>query len=85
MKLTEQEDQFLKQYLSKRLKYRETYDELYDHIITALSHKITITSFEEAIADIIRDDFGGPGNLMELETASKKAAVKDTVRLFYFL
>jgi hypothetical protein len=71
MKLTEQEDQFLKQYLSKVLKYRETYDELYDHIITALSHRATITSFEETIADIISDDFGGPGNLLKLEKASK--------------
>jgi hypothetical protein len=82
MKLTEQEDQFLKQYLSKVLKYRETYDELYDHIITALSHRTTITSFEETIADIISDDFGGPGNLPKLEKASKKAASKDTIRLF---
>ena len=82
MKLTGQEDQLLKQYLSKILKYRETYDELYDHIITALSHKTTITSFEETIADIIRDDFGGPDNLIKLEKASKKAAVEDTVRLF---
>lgn len=82
MKLTAQEDQFLKQYLSKTLKYRETYDELYDHIITALSHKITTSSFEETIADIIRDDFGGPDNLRKLEKASKKSAFKDTVRLF---
>ncbi|WP_183580461.1 hypothetical protein HDF18_25915 [Mucilaginibacter sp. X5P1] len=82
MRLTEQEDQLLKQYLSKILKYRETYDELYDHIITALSHKTTITSFEQTIYDIITDDFGGHDNLMKLEKASKRAAFKDTIRLF---
>jgi len=87
MKLTEEEDQLLKQYLLKILKYRETYDELYDHIITALSHKTTITSFEETIADILTDDFGGYDNLTKLEKAYKKVAVRDTVRLFliYFI
>lgn len=82
MKLTEQEDQLLKQYLSEILKYRETYDELYDHIVTALSHKTTIISFEQSVYDIITDDFGGYDNLMKLEKASKKAAIKDTTRLF---
>jgi len=87
MKLTGQEDQFLKQYLSKILKYRETYDELYDHIITALSHKTTITSFEQTVYDIITDDFGGHDNLMKLEKAFRKAAIKGTIRLFliYFI
>jgi hypothetical protein len=82
MKLTEQEDQFVKQYLSKILKYRETYDELYDHIVTALSHKTSITSFEQSVYDIVTDDFGGYDNLMKLEKASKKVAVKDTIGLF---
>jgi hypothetical protein len=82
MKLTEQEDQLLKQYLSKILKYRETYDELYDHIVTALSHKTTIISFEQSVYDIITDDFGGYDNLIKLEKASKKMAVKDTIGLF---
>jgi hypothetical protein len=86
MKLTEQEDQLLKQYLSKILKYRETYDELYDHVVTALSHKTTITSFEQSVYDIITDDFGGYDNLMKLEKASKKMAIKDTIKgfLIYF-
>ena len=86
MKPTEQEDQLLKQYLSKTLKYRETYDELYDHVVTALSHKTTITSFEQSVYDIITDDFGGYDNLMKLEKASKKVAIKDTIKgsLIYF-
>jgi hypothetical protein len=86
MKLTKQEDLLLKQYLCKTLKYRETYDELYDHIVTALSHKTTITSFEQTVYDIITDDFGGYDNLMKQERTSKKVAIKDTIRgfLIYF-
>jgi hypothetical protein len=39
MKPTEQEKQWLKEYLYQALTYRETFDEVYDHILLALEHK----------------------------------------------
>jgi hypothetical protein len=87
MKPTEQQLKVLQEYLHKTLNYRETYEEIYDHILSALEHQPNSISFEEAINNIIRNDFGSPKNLLKAERTSKNALVKDCLRQFagYFV
>jgi hypothetical protein len=87
MKATEQQLEFLRDYLQKSLIYRETYDELYDHILSAIEYQKEDTSFEDAINNIIKSDFGGHQNLLKIEKATKEALVKETINTYlkYFL
>ncbi|MBB5396030.1 hypothetical protein [Mucilaginibacter sp. AK015] len=82
MKPTEQQLKVLQDYLYNTLAYRETYEEIYDHILSAMEHQPGNISFEDAINNIIRSDFGSPANLLKLEQAGKKALVKDALRRF---
>jgi hypothetical protein len=67
MKPTEQEKQWLKEYLYQALTYRETFDEVYDHILLALEHKEAQPFFESTVYQIIDEDFGGSINMLNME------------------
>jgi len=82
MKLTDQQQQWLKEYLNGVLIYRETFEEVYDHVITGLTTNTNIVSFEHSVNDIINNDFGGYEQLPKLEKASKKAATKNSIKVF---
>lgn len=74
------QDEDLKTYLRKAFLYRETYEEVYDHIISALQNQADGISFENAVNDIIRNDFGGHQNLVNIEANSKRAIRRDIRR-----
>jgi hypothetical protein len=82
MKPTDQQQQWLKEYLNGVLIYRETFEEVYDHVITGLTTKTDIVSFEHSVNDIINNDFGGYEQLPKLEKAAKKAATKNSIKVF---
>jgi hypothetical protein len=86
MKPTAKQDILLKEYLRKVLRYRETYEEVYDHILTALAHNPYTGTLEEAVNQILREDFGGYDQLQKMESKAKSAALKDGVNkyLLYF-
>jgi hypothetical protein len=77
MKLDARQDELLKHYLRKVFLYRETYEEVYDHMISALQERPYTQSFQDAVNDIIRRDFGGHNNLISMEKNCKKAMVKE--------
>jgi len=82
MKPTEQQLKVVQDYLHKTLTYRETYEEIYDHILSAVEHQPNHMSFEDAINNIIRNDFGSPDNLLKIEKANKNALVKETINTY---
>jgi hypothetical protein len=82
MKPTEQQLKVLQNYLRKTLTYRETYEEIYDHILSAVEHQPNQVSFEDAINNVIRNDFGSPDNLLKIEKANKDALVKETINMY---
>lgn len=82
MKLTEQQDILLRKYLRDSLRYRETYQEVYDHVLSALEHRAFSGSFDEAVNQILREDFGGYDKLKEMESTAKRAAIADGVSTF---
>ncbi len=71
------QDNELKAYLREVFLYRETYEEVYDHIISALQERPYTQLFQNAVNDIIRRDFGGHNNLIDMERNCKKAMVKE--------
>ena len=82
MKPTQQQLKVLKDYLHKTLNYRETYEEIYDHVLSAVEHQPSDISFEDAINNVIRTDFGSPKNLLKIEKANKNALVKETLNTY---
>jgi hypothetical protein len=82
MKPTEHQQKILQGYLHKTLNYRETYEEIYDHILSAVEHQPDNISFEDAINNIIKNDFGSPKNLLKIEKANKDALVKETINTY---
>ena len=68
----------LQDYLHETLTYREAYEEVYDHILTALEHQSDHISYQDAINNIIRNDFGSPENLLKIEKLKKAALVKES-------
>lgn len=66
----------LKDYLNKNLNYRETYLEFYDHILTALEDKPADTLFEDAMNNIIKEDFGGFEVMAAIETRYQRATLQ---------
>lgn len=68
MKPTLQQEENLKAYLTDILKYRETIDEVYDHVLTAVEEKPENVRFQDAINQILNDDFKGGKGLVEMET-----------------
>lgn len=79
MKLTADQDNNLRKYLRDTMRYRETYEEVYDHIITALENRAYTGTLEEAVNQILREDFGGYDNLRKMEDDAKNAAVKSGI------
>lgn len=82
MKPTEQQDILLRKYLLDSLLYRETYQEVYDHVLSALENREFNGTLEEAVNQILREDFGGYDKLRELENTAKRAAIADGVNTF---
>nr|WP_067058207.1 hypothetical protein [Mucilaginibacter sp. L294] len=82
MKPTEQQLKVVQDYLHKTLTYRETYEEIYDHILSAVEHQPNNILFEDAINNIIRNDFGSHENLLKIEKANKNALVKETINTY---
>jgi hypothetical protein len=76
---TSNQDKELRTYLRKVFVYRETYEEVYDHIISAVNEKPEDISFEQAVNNVINEDFGGHKNLVNIE-ANSKAAIKKDIR-----
>jgi hypothetical protein len=83
MKPSGQQIQTLKDYLNQTLVYREAYEEIYDHILSALEHQEDNTPYQDAINNIICNDFGSPKNLLNIEKGIKNALVKDAVRNYF--
>lgn len=77
MKLTTEQQEFLKKYLRKNLSYRETYTEFYDHILSALEAKPQTMSFQDAIESVIAEDFGGYDGMTLIESRYKRAVTKE--------
>jgi hypothetical protein len=75
---TEAQKLTLQKYLHDSLRYRETYEEIYDHILSAIAYQSDNISFEDAINNIICNDFGGSKNLVKIENESKCALVKES-------
>src|SRR5882757_4068580 len=82
MKPTDQRQQWLKEYLGAVLTYREAFEEVYDHVVTGFNNDTDAASFEHSVNAIINNDFGGYDKLPKLEKASKKAATKNSIKLF---
>jgi len=80
MKPTLQQTRLLKKYLRDTLNYRETYEEIYDHILTALEHNAAYPSFEEAVNNIIKNDFGGLKGLVKIEKQHYSAVVNEVIK-----
>jgi hypothetical protein len=74
---TEQEKQWLKDYLYEALTYRETFDEVYDHILLALEHKKAEPFFEGTVFKIIDEDFGGSTNMLNMEVDCKSTTNRE--------
>jgi len=82
MKPTAQQVKNLQEYLHDTLTYRETYEEIYDHILTALEHQSEGVSYQDAINNIIRNDFGGAENLLKIEKVNKSALVDESLKKY---
>lgn len=67
MKPTLQQEKILKSYLADILKYRETIDEVYDHVLSAVEEKPENISFQDAVNQILNDDFKGGKGLVKME------------------
>ncbi|MFA6087657.1 hypothetical protein [Mucilaginibacter sp.] len=82
MKPDAQQLKVLQDYLHETLTYREAYEEIYDHILTALEHQADTISYQDAINNIIANDFGSPKNLLKVEKGIKDGLVDDAVRKY---
>lgn len=82
MKPTAQQDILLRKYLREVLRYRETYEEVYDHVLTALEHNTYAGTLEEAVNQILREDFGGYNQLNKMESKARSAALTEGVNRY---
>lgn len=72
---SEQQKQWLKDYLYQTMQYRETYEEVYDHMLVAIENAPEQKFFESVVADIITADFGSNNGLYDLEQKCLRTAV----------
>jgi len=79
MKPTLQQTQLLKKYLRNTLDYRETYEEIYDHILSAVEGITADLSFEEAVNNTIKSDFGGVKGLVKMEKQHYSSVVDEVI------
>lgn len=82
MKISPEQDSKLRKYLRDTMRYRETYEEVYDHLITALENRPFTGTLEEAVNQILREDFGGYDNLRKMEDDAKNAAVRNGINKY---
>jgi hypothetical protein len=68
---TDQEKEWLRDYLYQAFTYRETFNEAYDHILMALEHKERKPFFESNVFEILDEDFGGSTNMLNMEIDCK--------------
>jgi len=83
MKPTTAEQEFLKKHLRKNVMFRETYIEFYDHILSALEAKPGNVSFQDAVENIIKEDFGGYEGIDTIEKRYKKAVFKEIQKKYW--
>ena len=74
MKPTLQQEENLRTYLADVLKYKETIDEVFDHVLSAIEEKPENISFQEAVNQILKDDFKGAKGLIEIENQHLREA-----------
>jgi hypothetical protein len=74
MKATQQEKQWLKDYLYQVMKYKETYEEVYDHMLLAIENEPENRHFEAVVLHVLERDFGGNNGLLALEEACRETA-----------
>jgi hypothetical protein len=67
MKLTAEQQDNISVLVNNEVKYQETYLEMYDHVLSALEARDTIPDLQRAYREVLEEDFGGHGGLMELE------------------
>jgi|GEM_PF-3441419 len=80
MKVTTEEQEYLKILLWSNVKYQETYNEVYDHVLTAVEElPDNETQITEAFNNVIENHFGGIYALEGLETERAKI-VSSTIR-----
>ena len=80
MKVTQQEQAYLKDLIWSNVKYQETYNEVYDHVLTAAEELPHTEDLKPETFDAIFDsDFGGIGALEQLE-AERAKIVSSTIR-----
>ena len=78
MKPTQQQKQWLKDYLYQVMEYKETYEEVYDHILLAIENAPEQEFFESVVANIMEKDFGGNNGLLQLEEQCRETAEENT-------
>lgn len=74
MKPTLQQEENLKTYLADVLKYKETIDEVFDHVITDVENRPENIWFQDAVNQVLNDDFGGEKGLIKFEKQHLKDA-----------
>ena len=79
MKPSLQQEDILRKYLSGILKYKETIDEGYDHVMSAVEDKSENTTFQNAVNEILNEDFGGGKGLVKIEKQHLKNAIWEAV------
>jgi len=80
MKVTHEDQEYLRSLLWLNVKYQETYNEVYDHVLTAIEEQPdTNVSKPQAFDAIINSDFGGIGTLAQLE-AERAKIVSSNIR-----
>jgi len=77
MKPNTQQKELLSKYLRDNLKYRETYTEFYDHILSALESQTTTMPFQDAVNQIIKEDFDGLKGMALIESKYQKAVFEE--------
>ncbi|MFD0794981.1 hypothetical protein ACFQZX_15270 [Mucilaginibacter litoreus] len=82
MKPTSQQLNNLKDYLRKELKFRESFEEIFDHILSALEHQPEDIDFQDAVNNIINQDFGGHNKLPDIEKRIASSIADDCNKKF---
>ncbi len=83
MKLTTDQQKYLKEYLGGYLDYRETCAEFYDHIVTALENTPENISFNTALNNIIDKDFGGLANIPVIEARYRQTTLWEMKKRYW--
>lgn len=84
MKLNIEDKLLIRNLLSNLVSYQETYDEVYDHILTGLENKADVKDLKAQVDEIIKNDFGGAGGVLNMEKTAVKM-IKQNIWQQYLL